>query len=320
MDYAEKIKQLNRYAEDALGPLVGNRVIIPDAPYYNNVGDILIWQGMVDFLKHTGRQLISVSNGTTFQYQRLDENVTILLTGGGNFGDLWHRFQNDRLKIISRYPHNRIVMCPQSVWYEDASLIRADADVFARHPDLHLCARDRWSYDFLKKHFGRNHVYLVPDMAFCIADGRLTRYRGKDTCRRLFLRRFDKELTASTPASLTDGSDICDWPTLEHRPGYLELFDKAFGISRRLKRSHIPACLFNKWIDLFAERFILTAFFEAGCEFLRPYAHVTTTRLHAMILAILLHKPVQYIDNSTGKLSAFVDTWLTDLSHLKVYE
>lgn len=77
MDYAEKIKQLNRYAEAALGPLVGDRVIIPDAPYYNNVGDILIWQGMVDFIKHTGRQLVSVSNGITFQYQQLDENVTI---------------------------------------------------------------------------------------------------------------------------------------------------------------------------------------------------------------------------------------------------
>ncbi len=39
-----------------------------------------------------------------------------------------------------------------------------------------------------------------------------------------------------------------------------------------------------------------------------------------MILSILLHKPVSYIDNTTGKLSAFAQTWLSDLDAINPYQ
>ena len=68
-------------------------------------------------------------------------------------------------------------MFPQSIWYEDESLIAKDAAVMARHNDLTLCARDKWSYNFLKEHFGKNKILLVPDMAFYISDEYLNKYR-----------------------------------------------------------------------------------------------------------------------------------------------
>lgn len=55
-------------------------------------------------------------------------------------------------------------------------------------------------------------------------------------------------------------------------------------------------------------------------NFLRPYNHIITTRLHALILSVLLHKSVEYIDNTTGKLSAFVSTWLSDLNDVKSFK
>lgn len=321
MDFSSKINNLKECVAATLKPIIGKRVIIPDAPYYCNIGDILIWQGMIDYLKHAGCELLHVSDRHTFSFPVIDRDVTILLTGGGNFGDLWRIHHTDRLKIIARYPDNRIVMCPQSVWYTDKNLIRTDSDAFAMHTDLHLCARDRWSYEFMKKHFGRNHTYLVPDMAFCIADHRLAPFRGnKKTNRYIFVRRNDKELRESTPASLHDPSSIGDWPTLEHTPRHFFLFRKAFATSGKLRNNYLCSSVFNGGVDYLASILIRRAIFKTGCRFLAPYSGVVTTRLHAMILAVLLHKPVKYIDNTTGKLSAYAESWLSDLPDVACYE
>lgn len=212
-------------------------------------------------------------------------------------------------------------MFPQSVWYEDSHLIGEDARIMAQHKDLYLCARDQWSYDFLKQHFSKNHILLVPDMAFCIDDKILAPYRGNDNAgHNLFFRRIDKEITATTPSKLPIECDIHDWPTVEHKPKRFYYFGKACGIAHRLKRLPPLYHLTNNCIDRLANRYIKDALVKIGCEFLAPYSSVTTTRLHAMILSVLLHKPVEYIDNSTGKLSAFAHTWLNDLAEVKPYE
>ena len=57
------------------------------------------------------------------------------------------------LKILQKYLNNRIIMFPQTVYYSDIELMKSDAKVFAKHKDLYLCARDKVSYDILKKNF-----------------------------------------------------------------------------------------------------------------------------------------------------------------------
>lgn len=57
-----------------------------------------------------------------------------------------------------------------------------------------------------------------------------------------------------------------------------------------------------------------------GVEFVSQYKAVYTTRLHVMILSVLLEKPVQFIDNSYGKLSSFYDTWLKNCRGVECYE
>ncbi|MDE5567206.1 MAG: polysaccharide pyruvyl transferase family protein [Muribaculaceae bacterium] len=319
MNFRSKISELRLNIENALSPIITDKVILVDAPYYDNIGDVLIWQGIIEFLSAQGKTLIACSSGMTFPYSEISEDVTILLMGGGNFGDLWRWFQNIRLKVIQQYPNNRIVMFPQSVWYEDESLISEDARILAQHKDLYLCARDQWSYDFLNHHFSANNVLLVPDMAFYINDKILEPYRGKESGRKLFFRRLDKEITDDTPVFISNEYDIHDWPTVEHKPQRFYFVGKAYGAVRRLHNK--PLVRFtNHCIDLFANRFIKDALVKIGCKFLSQYSSVTTTRLHAMILSVLLHKPVEYIDNSTKKLSAFAQTWLNDLKEVRPYE
>ena len=81
------------------------------------------------------------------------ENVIILLQGGGNFGNLYREHADFRKKIISAYPRNKIIILPQSVFYNDSNLIQEDAVFYANYSNVIICARDEYSYHFLKAKF-----------------------------------------------------------------------------------------------------------------------------------------------------------------------
>lgn len=48
------------------------------------------------------------------------------------------------------------------------------------------------------------------------------------------------------------------------------------------------------------------------------YEPITSTRLHAIILALLCGKNVTAIDNSYGKISEFIHTWLSDVDEVQL--
>lgn len=322
MNFQEKINQLRTKITTALRPLIaGKDVVLLDVPHHDNIGDTLIWQGEIDCLKRLGCNILRVSSCISWRgHSCLRPEAVILLHGGGNFGDLWPEFHEFKLKIIQEYPANRIVMFPQSVWYDDKDKIVRDAAIFAAHNDLTLCARDRWSYEFMKQHFPKTKVMLLPDMAFCIDDTYLSKYRNWCGNRRLYMRRIDQERSSATPESLNIESEIHDWPTIECTPARFWWLYKSLGLARRIKFIPPINSTICRGVEALAEHNVRDYLVRRGCEFIAPYSYVTTTRLHAMILSILLHKPVEYIDNTTGKLSAFANTWLSDLEEVKPYE
>ena len=319
MSFDEKIVQLRQLISDSIKPLLSERVIIADAPYYDNIGDILIWRSAVDFLRENDIKLLHCYGAGYFPFPSLDKEITIILTGGGNFGDLWRVFQNTRLEIIASYPENRIVMLPQSIFYQEEGLIEKDSELMGRHPDLHLFARDQASYDILSRHFNRNHIYLAPDMAFCIDTRLLDRYRHRDIGKTLFLLRSDKELSQDAPNDLQEADVTSDWPVPEKIERIIRNLKRARRISMDLRRYGVPTGIVESAIEICGNRFIRDSLTIKGCEFLEPFSRIVTTRLHTMILSVLLHKPVEYIDNTYCKLSAFAETWLHDLPEVKAY-
>ena len=320
MTFEEKINQLRGIIKEKITPLITGDYVLWDVPYYGNIGDILIWEGECQFLSSLSYKCLQSSASWTWRRKPLSPATVILLHGGGNFGDLWRSSQIFRMYIIENYPDNPIVMFPQSVWYNDSSLIKRDAAIMAKHKNLFLCARDSWSYEFMKKHFSANHILLIPDMAFCISEIKLSTYRYGNDCRKLYFKRIDKELDLNTLINVTDEVDIHDWPSLE-KPDlkFLSFFwaGKLYRMMHKLKLSPI---MYSKLIDLYAYSIMRPDLVKRGCEFLRHYNHIITTRLHALILSVLLHKSVEYIDNTTGKLSAFVSTWLSDLNDVKSFK
>ena len=317
--FENKISELRQIIARQLKPLLNERVIIADAPYYDNIGDILIWRGTMDFLNENGVKLLRNYGAGFFPFPVMDEDVTTLLMGGGNFGDLWRTLQDNRLEIIARYPENRIVMLPQSICYHDKGLIEKDSDLMARHSGLHLFARDQASYEILSNHFNRNHIHLAPDMAFYIEPRQLSLYRNRDDGKNLYLLRSDKELHQDAPTTLLEADVTSDWPNPEKTKRIIRNLKRARRISRDLRSHGMRLRPIESAITFCGNRFIRDSLTRKGCEFLRPFSRIVTTRLHAMILSVLLHKPVEYIDNTYGKLSAFAETWLHDFPEVKAY-
>lgn len=319
MNFQEKIAQLSAEIDRVLTPLITNDYVLLDVPYHGNIGDTLIWQGEEDFLSALPHKCLGVHSCDSWWGNSLHPEAIILLHGGGNFGDLWRGFQEFRLKIIAEHHDHRIVMFPQSIWYDDKSLIQHDASIMARHPDLHLCARDRFSYDFLCRHFSANHIYLIPDMAFHIDDSRLAPYRDSATGKKLFFRRLDKEIASDTIDTI-NGFDIHDWPSVEKIPLSLRSTGKIMGAARRLASIPLISHCLRNYVDYKYRSTLKSDLIHKGCHLISQYDSVVTTRLHAMILSILLHKQVSYIDNTSCKLSAFANTWLGDLNGVTPYK
>lgn len=318
IDNELNILHLKQKIQINLIPLITSDYVLWDLPYYSNIGDLLIWQGELDFLRNTPHKNIGSASKDTCIFPKLKSTDIILLQGGGNFGDLYPAHNQFRNKVIERYPDNRIIMFPQSVWYDNEESASKDAEIINRHKNLYLCARDRYSYDFMKKHFHKANILLVPDMAFCIDDKTLEKYRNIDSEKTLYFKRLDKELDTSSEIGAID-ADIHDWPTFEHEPPSMKFLWKLISMSNRLKNIGIPHRFALKSIDAYVSNFILPSLTAQGYALISGYNRIITTRLHAMILSILLHKKVEYIDNTTGKLSAFVDTWLSDLSSVKPF-
>lgn len=203
------MKRFEELIDTALLPLVTKRCVILDAPYYNNVGDVLIYEGMEQFIAKHGIQCLYRSSNETFEYRLLDEDVCVFLVGGGNFGDLWRGLQEFRNRIISLYPNNRIIVFPQSVYYDSSELLQSDAQMLSEHSNLYLCARDKQSYELLKSHFAANNILLLPDMALYVNYNVYPQSVGHGT---LFLQREDKEAIPTNGFIIPEDADVTDWP------------------------------------------------------------------------------------------------------------
>lgn len=101
MNIKEKKEQLMDLISSNLTPLIDNDYVYLDLPYYNNLGDTLIWEGTKNFLKALRYRCLYATDMRFYVERNFSENVIILLQGGGNFGNLYREHADFRKKIIS---------------------------------------------------------------------------------------------------------------------------------------------------------------------------------------------------------------------------
>jgi len=315
MIYSDKIQQLRSIINNQLLPLIDSDYAYLELPYYENIGDTLIWEGTRIFLKQIKYKCLYSASSTTFYHHKISQNTTILLQGGGNFGDLWEVPHSFRKKIIELYPSNKVIIFPQTVWYEHQENIKADEFFFANHTNVTMCARDKVSFKFMQEHFPKNKVLLVPDMAFFIDFDKFGKINTAKTERSLYAKRVDKELKNDIwPSFIPQNAEVHDWPTIEHKTpkyahadyivGWLNFFANIKGIKP-----------INLLIDLMRAHFYRPQYIKDCVKFINQYDTIYSTRLHIAIASAMMGKKVYLMDNSYGKNFSFYNTWLRDLDN-----
>lgn len=306
MTSKSKIKQLQKIITDNLYPLIDHDYWLLDVPYYFNVGDTLIWQGALDFLSSLPYKCKGFRPFNHFDIPKdIKDDDIIIFNGGGNFGDLWSEPHDYKMQVVKRYPNSKIIFLPQTVFWNKKENMLKCANSLKKSPNITICARDKHSYDILSANFS-NKILLIPDMAFCIDMNKwhIPEAKYED----LLLMRNDRELKESESLEIIKtqtGINITDW-----KPFTEESWQKKW---LRRTRKYMP--LIYHW---YAKNIFRPYMIKSGIKLIGQYKRIYSTRLHAIILSILLGREsdMYWFDNSYGKNKNFYDTWLNDVDGL----
>lgn len=299
------IISLNARIDAALDGLIPRErpYALLDFPHAPNVGDSLIWLGEIAWLARQGYPppRYTCSNHTfspDLLRRRLGEG-TIVLSGGGNFGDLYPPHQEMREAVLERFPGHAVVQLPQTIHFESSNARHAASVRLRAHPRVTVLARDEDSLEAARS-FGAA-ARLCPDMAFCLGE---MAWRAPARGDALWMHRADKESASHVEPEPPEGVRMIDWlddwqtPTLalymllarqlRHRPGL---------------RAWLQPLLSSTYTPVARQRV------QRGVRILGGGRYVITDRLHGHILAILMGIPHALLDNAYGKVRRFHDCW-----------
>lgn len=303
--HARLLADLKRTIEEVLTPLVpaDRPVALVDFPQVPNVGDSVIWLGARAFLARRGIRPCYTCSHRSYSATALASRIgdgTILLSGGGNFGDLYPPHQQLREAVVGRFLHNRVVQLPQTIHFESCEPLECARRVFDRHPDVTLLVRDAPSLALARERF-QARSFLCPDMAFAL------RPRPRPVAPShpvVWLARTDKEAPAAARVDTPPGVLRMDW-LHDDDSAMLRLNQRLGRLLRRMPRlrGQLQGPLSWTYTPLARERM------RRGGRTLGAGHVVVTNRLHAHILSLLLGIPHVVLDNSYGKVRAVFEAW-----------
>lgn len=278
----------------------GRPVALLDYPLHRNAGDTLIYAGTIAYLAQLGvsvRYITTVGRYRPEDLRRLHPDGTILLHGGGNFGDRWGLFQAFRERVIADFPDRPIVQLPQTIEMDGSTAARVSA-AYRAHPDLTVLLRDSRSMHEAATLLPGVNVAGCPDLAFGF----------EPTARRsarwdvVVVKRRDSEsaiedLLHPLPADVT--VHRTDWKLTRAERAAWHAMKAPGAITARLPgRAPLTPAPGLASYSRISHLIIGSATRTIGAGRV-----VVTDRLHAAILATLMGRPVVALDNATRKVS-----------------
>ena len=293
--YLKNIKYFNNQTEYNLrGNSDGNiRCFYMDAASYNNLGDQAIALSTELFLKDlfgannvyviNETEVISYLNSLKKQIKSAD---VIVLSGGGNMGDLYPRYEAIRRLIIKTFPDNKIVVFPQTIDYTEDSYGKRELEksqrIYSKHKNLWVCAREEQSYQRMRKLY--KNVLLIPDIVFYLKDKiRIENITEKDQSVGVCLR-DDKE----SVLTFEEKTRIYELANLHGQS--VKLTTMADGKLQFLNGKERMIEIKKKIVEF------------SSCKI------IVTDRLHGMIFSLIAGVPCVAIDNTNHKVSGVYKT------------
>ena len=215
----------------------------------------------------------------------------IVITGGGFLGSLWIREENLVRTVIQEYPQNKVVIFPQTIFFEDTEQgnieFGVSKKIYEKHNDLHLCLRDYKSYEFVKQNFNITTIHYFPDMVLYLQGNNYEEERRGVIC----CFRTDKERVLSE----------------KKKEEIYKIVEKKGMEARDLSTVLTERFHYSEGEQYCKEKFV---------EFSRAEL-VITDRLHGMIFAAITGTPCVAFDNCSGKVSGVYE-WIKNIPYLKV--
>ncbi len=302
---ANLITTLSARIDEVLGTRIppGMPCALVDFPSYTNAGDSAIWMGEWVWLQRNGNPVPYVCDIESYDRNALAERLgagIILLSGGGNFGDLWVKHQRFREQVVLDFPNHKIIQLPQSIHFDQEMQLQRSRSILRGHPDFTLLCRDQASFGLARQELQVNAA-LCPDMAFALGN---QQHPVQPAYEIMWLARADKESRNQALPHNLPGVWCTDW--LEEEP--TDIYARHQQLQREAKgfadSGHpIYESLIRTYNLLAVQRL------RRGCRILNQGRIVITDRLHGHIVCLLLGIPHVLLDNSYGKVRGFYDAW-----------
>ncbi|MGQ4649249.1 polysaccharide pyruvyl transferase family protein [Lyngbya aestuarii] len=308
-----------------------------DRPGHCNLGDHLIWLGEIFYLTDVLKTKINyTANIYNFSSQEMEQQIgtaPILLSGGGNLGDLWTDEQEFREQIITQYPDRPIIILPQTIYFTQAENLSKTAKIFNQHPDLTLFVRDERSHKIAAEAFYNCQVISSPDMALHLVNMPELQLKPPVKDSLLFLCREDRELKEKFDYSTLGVSQVVmeDWAAFKYKdplpkiwtwPGITRIIQELQQqgvalpyewISRQLwKQFHPNVAKLNSINNSELHRKSWNLAHHGFYQF-SQHRLVITNRLHGHILCLILKIPHVFLPNAYYKNESFYEAWTAQI-------
>jgi exopolysaccharide biosynthesis predicted pyruvyltransferase EpsI len=305
--HRELVDRLDAEILDVFASVVprGSRCALLNFPNLANPGDAAIWLGQRAILSRLDVRIVYECEWRTYSARTLeavlDGDTTILLNGGGNFGDLYPFGQQSvRERVLDEFRGTRIVQLPQSVHFDRKENAVRMKRLVEAHGSFTLLVREQQSLVYARSAFDVP-VLPCPDAAFAV---QLDSAPAPPDCDVVWITRTDKE-ERFTPPEPREGLVVADWGT-EDAAGADILRQNRELLGRMVDEPKGA----TDWRD-FAATFepLARARVECAVSTLSRGRAIVTERLHGHILALLLGLPHIVLDNSYGKTRSVYETW-----------
>ena len=153
------------------------KIYIILAADYGNLGDVAITYAQKQYLNDIlpEYEVIEIPASEFYNYylflkNKVNSEDIITIVGGGNLGNLYDIIEDVRRKTIKTFKNNLIVSFPQTATFTEDIKGEKDLEkakkIYSKHKKLILFAREEKTYNYMKKNFDKNEVYLTPDIVF----------------------------------------------------------------------------------------------------------------------------------------------------------
>ncbi|WP_172463481.1 polysaccharide pyruvyl transferase family protein [Priestia endophytica] len=277
------------------------KIIVALAANYGNLGDVAITYAQTKFLKNNfpDFDIIDFPISRTFvDIKALKKictpNDLITIVGGGNTGDMYDDIEYCRQFIIDQFPRNKIISFPQTIDFSNTDYgkkaLKKTVNVYSKHKNLILTAREEKSFNEYQKHFPNNKVFFLPDIVLSLNEQEPAYPRQGIT---LCLRSDEEKRLDKTQENL-----LLNTLKKNYEVNYYDTHINKNNLSIKEREYELSQ--------------IWTAFKKSKV--------VVTDRLHGMIFCAITKTPCVAIDNSNHKISGVYNAWLKDFAFIKMFK